>query len=516
MMRSPIAAAFNYEQTEESHVLVRTHDLRKAYGGQLVLDGLTCALHQGEVVLLRGANGSGKTTLLNILTGYLEPDSGTIQLSTNSTVNRMKFPRPWWKNANLFDHFTPERMARAGIGRTWQDIRLFHSQTASDNVAVATPHQRGENPLWATFRRRMVAVQERENMASSRNILAEVGLGGRADASAAAISLGQSKRVAVARAIQAGARVLFLDEPLAGLDSAGIADTIHLLKKLVERGGLTLLIVEHILNIPFILPIATTVWTLEDGHLRVESAANVRATRSRELIVRFEDMIRQSRPDVDSSDHRVLSGGAVLSTLAVSRPHTDAFDLEVADIVVRRGRRLVIGTEGSDGTLRGLTFRLRPGELAVLHAPNGWGKTTLLEAIAGLVPIERGEIRLNGRRIDHLQPWERARLGLSLLQSRSTLFGSLTARETLSLAYVNDIPEGIESYLGRRVSTLSGGEARKLALACAAQTAFFKIGLFDEPLTALDQEAVRRLCRELPNLLVSGALLVAVPSAAFH
>jgi len=261
------------------------------------------------------------------------------------------------------------------------------------------------------------------------------------------------------------------------------------------------------------LPIATTVWTLDDGHLKVESAVKMLATLSTE---RFEDMIQQSRPDVVSSGHQALPGGAVLATLAVPRPHADSFDLEVADLVVRRGNRIVIGTEGLDGAHRGLTFRIRPGELAVLHAPNGWGKTTLLEAIAGLLPIESGEIRLNGRRIDHLPPWERARLGLSFLQSRNTLFGSLTGRQALYLAHVKDIPDGIESYLGRKMATLSGGEAKKVALACAAQTTFFKVGLFDEPLTALDQEAVQRLGRELPNLLESGALLVAVPSAALH
>ena len=222
------------------------------------------------------------------------------------------------------------------------------------------------------------------------------------------------------------------------------------------------------------------------------------------------------RPDDYSTHRQDLPGGAVLSTLAIPRAQADSLDLQIVDLVVRRGRRLVIGTEGSDGVARGLTFRIQQGALAVLHAPNGWGKTTLLHAIAGLVPIERGEIRLNDRRIDHLPPWTRARLGLSLLQSENSQFGSLTAAQALYLARVTDVPANIRSYVDRKMSTLSGGEAKKVALACAGETAYFKVGLFDEPLTALDDQAVSRLGIQIATLLQSGAMLVAVPSAALH
>jgi ABC-type sugar transport system ATPase subunit len=190
--------------------------------------------------------------------------------------------------------------------------------------------------------------------------------------------------------------------------------------------------------------------------------------------------------------------------------------LEILDVVVRRGCRLVVGAEVADGSKRGLTLRIRQGELAVLQAPNGWGKTTLLNALAGLVPVETGEIRLNGRRIDQLPPWERARLGLSLLQSEKSRFGSLTVAKTLHLARVPDAPADIRLYLDRKMATLSGGEARRVALACAGGTEYFKVGLFDEPLTALDERALSSLPKRLAALLHFGALLVALPSAAHH
>src|ERR1051325_538880 len=115
-------------------VQLRASRLQKAFGGQVILDSVDLDLKQGEVVLLRGENGSGKTTLLNILTGNLEPDSGSVQFLADSTPRDYSFPRAWWQKLNPFDHFTPESVAQEGIGRTWQDVRLFGAQSLHDNL----------------------------------------------------------------------------------------------------------------------------------------------------------------------------------------------------------------------------------------------------------------------------------------------------------------------------------------------------------------------------------------------
>ena len=135
----------------EVQALLRAEGLKIAFGGQVVLDGVDLELRPGEVVLLRGENGSGKTTLLNILTGCLEPDAGTIHYRVDNTPRSYSFPRRWWQELNPFDHFTPEFVVREGIGRTWQDIRLFGSQSLADNIALAQPNHPGENPIFAVF-----------------------------------------------------------------------------------------------------------------------------------------------------------------------------------------------------------------------------------------------------------------------------------------------------------------------------------------------------------------------------
>jgi ABC-type branched-subunit amino acid transport system ATPase component len=494
----------------DENVLLRVERLSKAFGGQVVLNEVSLELNQGEVVLLRGENGSGKTTLLNILTGNLEPDAGTIQLSTNGAEERFHFARRWWERLNPFDHFTPERVSSERIGRTWQDIRLFPTQNLRDNIAVATPDQLGENPVWSVLRRSAVQKQEREIAATSESMLSELGLEGRETSSADRISLGQSKRVAIGRAVMGGVRILFLDEPLAGLDAAGIADVMNLLKKLAHNQRLTLVIVEHVVNIPRILELATTVWTLAGGKISVDPARKIRVEIERPTGDGIRPWMREwAGPEGDIVDQELL-GEAILSRAILSNTKLSDTVLEISDLVVHRGNRLVVGEQKSDGSIQGLSFTLQRGELAVLEAPNGWGKTTLLEAIAGLLPITRGIIRLNGKTILDLPPWERAKLGMALLQADNSSYPSLTVQEALDLAHVLDVPQHIDPLLSRRMSDLSGGEKQIVATVCARKRKDSSLSLLDEPFSALDRFSLD-LVRKQIIIRQTESVLVAIP-----
>jgi len=497
----------------ESAVQLRVTELSKAFGGQQVLDRLSVELHRGEVVLLRGANGSGKTTLLNILTGNLEPDAGTIALSVGGKTATFRFPRRGWQAIDLWN-FVPERLAGLGVGRTWQDIRLFETQDLTDNIAVAAPGQTGETPIGALFRRSRVAQQEREIRQEARSILAQLGLEGRETSSGDRVSLGQSKRVAIARAVRAGAKILFLDEPLAGLDAPGIEDVMQLLARLARQEGVTLVIVEHVFNIPRILQLATTVWTLADSRLGIEP---VEAARSTTVVA--ETGMRAWLEEIAGKEgaiaERSLPGGAVLLSVVPSGVESKQIALEVEDLVVYRGRRLVIGELGDNDEVKGLSFTLRRGELAVLQAPNGWGKTTLLEAIAGVLPVFRGRIRLQGRAIERLPVWERVRLGLSVLQARDNTFPTLTVREVLRLAKVDRIPDNVRGLLSKQMSDLSGGERQKVMLASAIGDRHFQSAMLDEPFSALDPVSVRNLQFLVGQLVRSSVgLLIAIPHLA--
>lgn len=519
----------NPSSVKTDSVVLRVSNLSKHFGGQQVLDGVCLELHRGEVVLLRGANGSGKTTLLNLLTGNLEPDTGIIELFTNGKAEDFRFPLAFWQKLNPFNHFTPEQVATEGVGRTWQDIRLFKTQTLLENITVATPQQLGENPLNTLLQRGLVKKQEKQIAQASKLMLAQLGLSGREQSSADKVSLGQSKRVAIARAVQAGAKILFLDEPLAGLDAPGIADVMELLTQLAHREGVTLVIIEHIFNIPRILELATTVWTLEGGKLTKESKEqvedNIKQKQSlyQYLDKWFEHLAKDDQKIIITEN---LSGQATLSILSseVNKSYQKVLDkpkevvLEVSDLVVYQGQRLVIGEQRENGEIKGLSFKLHRGELGLLksesgmlQAANGWGKTTLLEAIAGTIPIQRGSIRFQGRLINKFTPWKRVNLGLSFLQSRDNYFPSLTVKESLSLCGIQEIPRNLSHLIHKRVSYLSGGEKQKLILTCVMDKKT-PLLLMDEPFSALDILEIDNLKKKIiEKIRDEQTILIAIP-----
>src|SRR5438132_470245 len=144
-----LAISETFEPAFEADVgaLARVEGLYHSYDGHDVLNGVSLELRRGEVILLRGDNGSGKTTLLNILSGHVVPDAGSIHLSVNGIREEFRFPQTMWQRLNPFNHFAPERIARAGLCRTWQELRLFSTLDVQNNLAVAHPGQSGENPL---------------------------------------------------------------------------------------------------------------------------------------------------------------------------------------------------------------------------------------------------------------------------------------------------------------------------------------------------------------------------------
>lgn len=250
-------------------VLLKAVGIYKSFGGQSVLNNINFELHEGEIILLRGENGSGKTTLLNILTGNIEADKGILYYQTNKKPFRFVFPIPWWKKMNALNHFSPEFVAQKGITRTWQDIRLFNSQSLIENLTVAYNGLNGENPFYALVRQKKVKRQNIEIQKNATELLEIFGLKDVLMNIAGKISLGQSKRLAIARAIATGARILFMDEPFSGLDLNGIKSMIEFLRKLSFEKKMTIIIIEHFLNIPLVSSFATKEWNLKNGNLSI-------------------------------------------------------------------------------------------------------------------------------------------------------------------------------------------------------------------------------------------------------
>ncbi|MCC6485530.1 MAG: ATP-binding cassette domain-containing protein [Armatimonadetes bacterium] len=497
-----------------NRLAVRLRSLRKTFGGQEVLKDVNADIARGEVVLLRGQNGAGKTTLLNILTGNLAPDAGTVEFSTNGAALAFSFPPPIWSRITPWGRFSPETLSRHGIGRTWQDTRLFKTQSLSDNIAVASPRLIGEIPHVAVANPLRVRREEKQLQTVVARVLDKLGLGEVASSPADSVSLAKTKLVAIARALQAGAEVLCLDEPLAGLDSTDVGSVLGVLRQLAETSVFTLVIVEHDFNIPRILDLVTTVWTLDKGRLKIEKPADIKAWFHAPCVEELPRWARLVIGDVDVITVP-LGSGAVLHRVRSKRRAniTDAPVLEVEDLVVHRGYRSV-ACNGRDEALRGMSFELQRGDLGIIEAPNGWGKTALLETIAGVTTAKEGSLKLLGLPLNGQSPWNRRRSGITLLQARDSSFSSLTVRDSLHLAGVAYVQDDLRALASRSVSSLSGGEKQRLAFTCACDGQSYDLALLDEPFTGLDDKSISGICKRLSAHLGNAAALVAVPSLA--
>lgn len=490
-----------------SSVVMRFGGLRKAFGGNVVLRGVGGRLQAGEVILLRGENGSGKTTLLNILTGNLEADDGEIEIRLAGRKERFYFPRPWHANLNPFDGFTADRVARAGVARTWQDMRLFRNLTVAQNLEVGARRPWGEALAGNWLRRGRVHEEESAARRHVSILLKQLGLESRRDWRIDQLPLGEAKCIALARALAAGGCIIFLDEPLAGLDLAEADAAVKMLDETRRSAAVTLVLVEHASNIPRVLPIVDRVWTLREGAMVVESRDQVLAELEAQRRAEILEWLSPLRSMGWTLSLTRLPKGGLLQIWSPPDARSRDSVIEVDKLAVRRGDFEVLGPNNSGGSV---SFALRAGEIGILQGPNGWGKTTLMEAIAGILPIANGQLRLFGRSATHLQAYERGRLGVGLQRAVDGDFQNLTALEMASLYEAEGVGEWIPQGMGVRVANLSGGQRRRLVLEALLGSSR-ELLLLDEPFLGLDGSVTRQLQELLLSRRNGRAILMTTP-----
>ena len=193
--------------------LLEVERLSKRFGGVRAVHDVSFALDEGELLGIMGPNGSGKTTLFNLIAGALRPDGGRIRLHGRDIAGQL-----------------PHRVCGSGIARTFQLVRPFAGLSALENVLVGRLYGRARGG---------------ESVAEARRLLGLVGLGDRADAPAARLTLIDRKRLELARALATAPRLLLLDEFMAGLNPSETASAMDLIRALVAEGT-TVLMVEHI------------------------------------------------------------------------------------------------------------------------------------------------------------------------------------------------------------------------------------------------------------------------------
>jgi len=224
----------------------RCNNLVKSFDGIHALDGVTLAFPSTGITAIIGPNGAGKTTLLNILTGFLRPNAGQCFLGTHETT-----------------HLPPHRIARMGVGRTFQDLRLITQVSVLENVLLARPRQRGERLLSALLRVG-VPQEEARNREEVLRLLRFTGLEERANKLAGELSYGQQKLLTLACCLASEAQLLLLDEPVAGVAPEMAARILELLPKLRDDAKL-IVFIEH--DIEAVRQIADLVVVMDHGRM---------------------------------------------------------------------------------------------------------------------------------------------------------------------------------------------------------------------------------------------------------
>ena len=208
-------------------VLLSATGIRKHFGGLAALSDVSITVRRGEIFGLIGPNGAGKTTLFNVLTGLTRPDAGALVFD-GTRIERLK----------------PHAVARAGIARTFQNIRLFGSMTALENVMVGRHLRSSTGVLGAALRTRHAVAEEQAIANRAHELLDYCGLSAHGNDLARDLPYGDQRRLEIARALATEPKLLALDEPAAGMNATETAALTGLLER-IRNDGVTLLLIEH-------------------------------------------------------------------------------------------------------------------------------------------------------------------------------------------------------------------------------------------------------------------------------
>ena len=208
--------------------LLEVKNLTKNFGGLTAVGDVSMELNEGELVGLIGPNGAGKTTLFNLLTGVYEPSEGTITL--DGTVLNGK---------------APYKIASLGLSRTFQNIRLFKDMTVLENVLVGLSNKQPSNFFASLLRLPKYYSSEEELKAKAMELLAIFNLDGEADTLAKNLAYGQQRHLEIVRALATEPKILFLDEPAAGMNPQETAELTAHIRQIQKDFGITIILIEH-------------------------------------------------------------------------------------------------------------------------------------------------------------------------------------------------------------------------------------------------------------------------------
>ena len=248
--------------------VLRIENVTMQFGGVVAVNDLSLEVNQGEIVALIGPNGAGKTTAFNCVTGVYEPTNGAVYFQNKCIV--MNHPQGKMKklyaggNLGKFPKVinpTPDKITRMGIARTFQNIRLFKTQTVFDNVLIATHLRRTSNVFTATLR--LNHAEEKRMREETMALLEIVGLADSKDELATSLPYGKQRHLEIARALATQPKLLLLDEPAAGMNPQETEQLSDFIRSIKEKFDLTVFLIEHHMNL--VMDISDRIYVIDFG-----------------------------------------------------------------------------------------------------------------------------------------------------------------------------------------------------------------------------------------------------------
>lgn len=232
--------------------ILKVTGLSKNFGGLAAVSGINMNIMPGELIGLIGPNGAGKTTLFNLLTGVYEPSEGLIELNIEGQKKQIGGMKPY-------------KITALGMARTFQNIRLFKSMTVLENVKLAMHKNAGYGVWSALLRNGKFYNAERWIEEKANEYLREVGLYRKRNEKATNLPYGEQRRLEIARALAVQPRILFLDEPAAGMNPQETDDLTKLIRHLRDKYKLTVILIEH--DMSLVMNLCERIFVLNYGKL---------------------------------------------------------------------------------------------------------------------------------------------------------------------------------------------------------------------------------------------------------
>ena len=253
--------------------VLHVENVTMQFGGVVAVNNLSMDVNEGEIVALIGPNGAGKTTAFNCITGVYEPTNGKIafmgkDIVVNHPTGKMRKLYAG-ENGGMYDKVlaqTPDKITRLGVARTFQNIRLFKTQTVFENVLIAMHMLKTSNLFTATFR--LNHAEEKRMREKAMELLQIVGLADAKDELATSLPYGKQRHLEIARALATQPKLLLLDEPAASMNPQETEELSAFIRKIKDQFSLTVFMIEHHMNL--VMDISDRIYVIDFGKLIAE------------------------------------------------------------------------------------------------------------------------------------------------------------------------------------------------------------------------------------------------------